>query len=76
MSGKGDKPRPVDKKEYDANFERIFGPYKSPRERRIEELETDLKGCQEALGTMNETDPDRPKLLKIIDLIEQELKDT
>jgi len=24
MSGKGDKPRPVDKKKYDDNFERIF----------------------------------------------------
>jgi hypothetical protein len=24
MSGKGDKPRPVDKKKFDDNFERIF----------------------------------------------------
>lgn len=24
MAGKGDKPRPVDKKKYDENFDRIF----------------------------------------------------
>ena len=26
MSGKGDKPRPVDAKKYKKNFEAIFGP--------------------------------------------------
>ena len=26
MSGKGDKPRPVDRKKYKKNFEAIFGP--------------------------------------------------
>lgn len=26
MSGKGDKPRPVDKEKYDENFNSIFGP--------------------------------------------------
>ena len=26
MSGKGDKPRPVDAKKYKKNFEDIFGP--------------------------------------------------
>ena len=26
MSGKGDKPRPVDTKKYKKNFEAIFGP--------------------------------------------------
>ena len=25
MSGKGDNPRPVDKKKYDESFDRIFG---------------------------------------------------
>ena len=26
MSGKGDKPRPVDREKYKKNFEAIFGP--------------------------------------------------
>ena len=28
MAGKGSKPRPVDKKKYDRNYERIFGKKK------------------------------------------------
>lgn len=28
MSGKGDTPRPVDKKKFDENFDRIFGKKK------------------------------------------------
>ena len=27
-AGKGDKPRPVDKKKYDNNYKKIFGPKK------------------------------------------------
>ncbi len=28
MAGKGDKPRPVNKKKFDENYEGIFGPKK------------------------------------------------
>jgi hypothetical protein len=30
-NGKGDKPRPVDKKRYDANYDRIFGKKKESK---------------------------------------------
>ena len=26
MAGKGDRPRPVDKKKWEDNYERLFGP--------------------------------------------------
>ena len=33
MAGKGDKPRPVNKKLFDKNWNDIFGPYVRPSER-------------------------------------------
>lgn len=32
MSGKGDKPRPVDKGKYDENFDRIFRRKNEPKQ--------------------------------------------
>lgn len=34
MAGKGDKPRPVDKKRYDENFERIFSKKTSKKQKK------------------------------------------
>ena len=36
MAGKGDKPRPVDKKKYDENFDRIFNK-KQPKKQKKED---------------------------------------
>jgi len=33
MAGKGDKPRPVNKKRFDENYEVIFGPKKRGKKR-------------------------------------------
>lgn len=32
-NGKGDKPRPTDKKAYDANYEKIFGKPTDPKKK-------------------------------------------
>tara|TARA_Y100000588_G_C13574950_1_gene636205 strand:- start:340 stop:513 length:174 start_codon:yes stop_codon:yes gene_type:complete len=42
MSGKGDKPRPVNKQKYDENFNSIFGP-RVPWWKRQKKLLTDKK---------------------------------
>lgn len=34
MAGKGDRARPVDKKQYDKNYERIFGKKTKEKKRK------------------------------------------
>ena len=34
MAGKGDKPRPVNKKKFDENYDAIFGPKKDRKKRK------------------------------------------
>lgn len=70
---KGSKPRPVDKTKYDDNFNKIFGEWKSPREKRIEELRKDLGNCEVALTITPEDHPDYPQIMRIVNLINEEL---
>jgi len=34
MAGKGDKPRPVNKKKFDENYDAIFGPKKGRKKKK------------------------------------------
>lgn len=47
MAGKGDKPRKVNKKKFDVNFDRIFSRCPKCNSRKIHELHTDngMKMC-------------------------------
>lgn len=74
MAGKGDDPRKVDKKTYDENFTKIFGEWKPQRQIRLEELQADLKGCNEALaGEL--TVEEREKIERIVELINREIEE-
>ena len=43
MAGKGDKPRPVNKKRFDENYKAIFGPKKRVKRRKTMGRETFFK---------------------------------
>lgn len=74
MAGKGDDPRKVDKKSYDDNFTKIFGEWKSQRQLRLEDLQSDLKACNETLAGELPAD-EREKITKIVALINKEIGD-
>jgi hypothetical protein len=43
QAGKGDKPRPVDKKEFDSNFDKIKWTKTSPKEQSTKKGKTTYK---------------------------------
>lgn len=43
MAGKGDKYRPVNKKKYDENYERIFGNRNISKEEKVDRLKDGIK---------------------------------
>lgn len=58
--GKGDRPRPVDKKKYDENFEAMFGKKELKRwspEEQVEEVEPDCIVCHSIGGVSIEYYP-------------------